>query len=155
MTSRLARPSIYSNHFNIILGISAVEYFMKEKKKSKSTSKRQTFKRSQRLQSAKGWVGSYIGKSLVRGYRKRFRVDLLTAIAELKMLGADIDPQYEHAIRLTVSNLTETGRKKKEAHSTLTDYQNEAFAYIIGHTSGGAPYGLRWDELPACDDQDE
>ena len=47
-----------------------------------------------RLQRAKTWLSSYEGKNVVRGYAKKYRVDLLSAISELRILGVEIKTEY-------------------------------------------------------------
>jgi hypothetical protein len=39
--------------------------------------------------------------------------------------------------------------KKKEEQNKIDPLieSDETFAYIAGYTSGGAPYGVTWDEL--------
>lgn len=44
--------------------------------------KKQT-KREQLLQTAKLWLPKYVGKHIVKGYRKHFGVDIMCAITEL------------------------------------------------------------------------
>ena len=42
-------------------------------------------------------------------------------------------------------------RKKKNKESELLleqdEFYDEDFAFIAGYTSGGAPYGIRWEEV--------
>jgi hypothetical protein len=40
--------------------------------------------------------------------------------------------------------------KKKKRHQEFNDvyaYSDDHFVFIAGYTSGGAPYGITWDEL--------
>ncbi len=75
----------------------------KRKKKKKSLPPRtKRMNRQRKLQSAKLWLESYKGKQPVHAYRRRYGVDLLCAIAELKKLGLKIDPQYEEAVKRSV-----------------------------------------------------
>ncbi|MCA1789905.1 MAG: hypothetical protein LC667_08600 [Thioalkalivibrio sp.] len=109
---------------------------------------RNTLTRARRLQRAKRWLASYRGKNLVRGYTKRFGVDTVCAIVELRMLGVDIpDARLEQARRDERARAAQRARRKeKDAAGTLCDWDGE-FAFIAGYTEGGAPYGIRWDEL--------
>jgi len=121
-----------------------------KKKKKKGRPQKTTLKRVARLQRAKVWLGTYTGKHLVKGYRKKYRTDLLTTITELRMLGVEINVAYEEAVKRSVADLAEQRRKLKEAKANellpAVD-QDDTFAYIVGYTSGGAPYGLTWAEM--------
>lgn len=60
--------------------------------------------RQGRLESAKAtrWVEKYEGKNLIKGCAKWFAVDLLCAVAELRMLGVEISREREMQLRGTV-----------------------------------------------------
>jgi hypothetical protein len=109
---------------------------------------RKTLTRARRLQRAKQWIPSYRGKNLVRGYMKWFGVDKVCAIVELRMLGVDIpDARLEQARRGERARAAQRARRKeKYATGTMCDWDGD-FAFIAGYTEGGAPYGIRWDEL--------
>ena len=118
-------------------------------------------KREARLQSAKQWIPQYEGKSIVRGYAKHFGVDFLCAIAELETLGVKLDPNYVAQLKCTVENRRlEKQRRKKEKQEeqlqTIDEDSDDTFAFIAGYTSGGAPYGITWEEWEEqgmdCDD---
>jgi len=104
-----------------------------------------------RLKRAKSWLSSYEGKNVVRGYSKKYRVDLLCAIAELRMLGAKIKPEYEQAVRQAIAQRIEQNKTQKEVKNPefdgISDHQDGDFVYIAGYTIGGAPYGVRWEEM--------
>lgn len=120
--------------------------------------------RAGRLQSARatGWVKSYHGKSLVRGYCRHFGVDPLCAVAELRQLGVQIDPDLEEQLRRSVAceAASRGSRDQKEAEDVedLWD-SDDTFAYIAGYTSWGFPYGVTWEEheklSSTMDDQGE
>ncbi len=46
-------------------------------------------------------------------------------------------------------------KKKQTAEEELPWEQDERFAVIIGYTSGGAPYGLTWEEAEAFGMQEQ
>jgi len=123
---------------------------MKKKQKKKSSPTRKTLKRPQRLLLAKDWVPAYTGKKIVAAYSKKFRTDLPTAIAELRILGVEVSAAYEAAVLTTLAAIAAKRKEMKEAaanaHLGGVD-QDDSFAFIVGYTSGGAPYGLSWDEL--------
>ena len=79
---------------------------MSKKKRHTSQPRFHPMKRAARLSNAQAWLPKYDGKNVVRGYRKRYGVDLLCAIAELQMLSARL------GMRLSMSeqrNATHTG----------------------------------------------
>jgi len=123
----------------------------RQKKKATKCPRRLRMKREGRLQSAKAtnWVGKFQGKHIVRAYRKWFGVDLLCAIAELRMLGVEVSPEYEDQARRTVEQQSRAKKRKSEiAEAPFDDMDcDETFAYIAGTTSGGMPYGVTWEDL--------
>lgn len=128
------------------------------KKKRKTTVIRTTQPRKKRLHLAKEWMTTYTGKNMVRGYAKKYRVDLLTAIADLRLLGLPITTEYEEAAKRTVEQRIMQNQQMKEVKTNqlnrLQGMQDDNFAYIIGYTSGGTPYGITWEEMPVEDAED-
>jgi hypothetical protein len=116
-----------------------------------------TLSRARRLKSAKRWLATYRGKNLVRGYKKRFRVDDVCAVLELRMLGADLpDARLEQARRDEQSRTTGNARRKqKHARQAVFGESDKMFAFIAGYTEGGAPYGITREEIEALDAQTE
>jgi len=135
----------------------------KKKGKQSNTPRRKRFKREQRLESAKSWLPTYEGKNSFRGYRKRYGVDWPTALRELEMLRVEVDPAYREQVLRTVQEQAEARKRKHlekaaELGSMLGIEQDEYFAFIVGYTPGGAPYGVTWEEWEALDpesDEDE
>jgi hypothetical protein len=117
-----------------------------------NTPKRKRLKRPARLALAKSWMKEYCGKNIINGYVKWFGVDKICAINELKMIGVVIPENLERQIIESVkARIIEKQRirekmKNKEEHESFID-SDENFAYIIGYTSGGAAYGLTWEEF--------
>ena len=112
----------------------------------------QTLTREKRLRRAKRWIEQYTGEHIVKAYKKRFGVDQLCAMAELKMLGVDLDPGYvERATEAEMIRRAQLQEKKREREEQewLDKHadQNDQFFYIAGYTSGGAPYGVTWEEM--------
>lgn len=107
-------------------------------------------RRSQRIQSARSWLQTYDGeqKKIVKAYRKRYGVDWATAFRELEMLDVETDAVYKEQVLQTVQAQAEIKRLKKDERERLSrGYdQDDRFAMIIGYTSGGAPYGITWEE---------
>ena len=118
-----------------------------------STPRRKRFTRKQRLESAKEWIPANHGKNLVRRYRKWYGVDFVCAIKELEMLGYEIDPEYKNQI-LRQEEAKQKAAEKRKAQETrkkaedeyFNPDQDENFYYIAGYTSGGAPFGVTWEE---------
>lgn len=114
----------------------------------------------QRLKSAKStsWLEKYSGKNPIAGYRRWFGVDLLCALAEIKMLGFKVPSNLEAQIRESVAQealgrqrrkakkAEELAKKDAEDECFLSEWESE-FAYIAGYTSGGAPYGILKSEV--------
>ncbi|QTL98954.1 hypothetical protein GM661_13790 [Iocasia frigidifontis] len=109
--------------------------------------RRKRYNRKQRLTVAENWVPTYEGKNIVKGYSKWFGVDKVCAIAELELLGYEIDPKYKVQILKQYKAKSKAGKKKKrEEKSELAPWQDSNFYFIAGYTSGGAPYGITWEE---------
>jgi len=107
--------------------------------------------RPARLQAAKHWLPSYTGKNMVRGYAKHFAVDLLCAVKELEMLGYRISPEYIEQLKNSIEDLIrqrkEQKRAKRDKEIAMPFESDDRFFYIAGYTSGGAPYGVTWEEM--------
>ena len=110
--------------------------------------------RQERLRSARdsGWLRSFSGKKIVQAYRKRFGVDLLCAITELRLLGVTISQEYEEQVRRSVQNARNSRKEEKTSSETpeaLDEFpdSDERFAFVAGYTSGGLPYGVTWEEM--------
>ena len=111
-----------------------------------------TLTREKRLPRARRWIEQYTGTHIVKAYKKRFGVDQLCAMTELKMLGVNLDSGYvERATAAEMvrrAQLQEKKEKQKEqAWLALHANQDDRFFYIAGYTSGGAPYGVTWEEM--------
>ncbi len=133
----------------------------KKRKRKKSLAPRcKRMKRPARLASAKAWIPKYPGKNIVRGYAKHYGVDLLCAATELQMIGAKVDPGYIRQLKAIVEAKAEAGRRKKEKEreaEELEEYgqlhgSDEYYAFIAGFTSGGAPFGVTWEEVEEIED---
>ena len=130
-----------------------------KKRKQSNTPRRKSFRRDQRLQAAKNWLPTYEGKNVFRGYRKRYGVDWPTALRELEMLGVEVTPAYREQVLRTMQEQAEARKRKRlekaaELEGASGIEQDEYFAYIIGYTSGGAPYGITWEEWEELDDSE-
>ena len=116
----------------------------------KQTPRRKTLTKKGRLASAKDWITKYNGQNLISGYAKWFGVDKICAINELKTLGVVIPEKLENQIVESLKRKVEQRKLEKEKAEVLdiANYDTDNnFAFIVGYTSGGFPYGLTHGEL--------
>lgn len=74
-------------------------------------------------------------------------MDRLCALVELKMCGVEISDEKVEAARRDLERLcVDRAEKKALCAMEFGPDQDDRFACIIGYTSGGAPYGLTWEE---------
>jgi len=87
---------------------------MAKRKKKKSLPPRlKRMKRTDRLQSAKYWLQEFHGENVIRAYRKRYGVDWLCAVKELRILGVELDPVYVRKLEQTIEGQIKTNRRRK------------------------------------------
>ncbi len=123
---------------------------MGRKKKRQSKTQRKEI----RLQKARQWILTYDGtpKHMARSYRKRFHVDIMTAVSDLQAIGVEFTQEYLDAVkcseeeRLRQKRLKREQKKAREWESLYED-SDDTFAFIAGYTGGGAPHGITWEEL--------
>lgn len=118
------------------------------------TPRRKRLTKKGRLESAKHWIPKYTGKSLISGYAKWFGVDKICAIKELKTLGVNIPEKLENQIIESHNQKIEQRKAAKDKSDVFCtdDYDSdENFAFIVGYTSGGFPYGLTHEEFEASE----
>jgi hypothetical protein len=132
---------------------------MARKKKQNLPPRRKRMKRAQRLESAKSWLETYEGDKVVKAYRKRYGVDFECAFTELEMLGVQLDPDYKERVLQSVAAQVATkgckkAERKAEQERLLGIESDDRFAFIVGYTSGGAPYGLTWEEWEALAEEE-
>jgi len=75
---------------------------------------KRTRPKHQRLRMAKDWLPTYNGTKIVKGYRKKFAVDILTAISDLQELGVQLDPAYITAATAGETRKREQAQEKKQ-----------------------------------------
>lgn len=86
-----------------------------------------------------------------RGYKERIRRDIERGIT-LEILTAKKHKKTpeEKAIIMKRKKQQRRAKRKKEAREKLTAdeiLQDDRFFFIAGYTSGGAPYGVTWEEM--------
>jgi hypothetical protein len=118
---------------------------MKPKNPSKLP-KTKIYSREQRIKIAISWIKNYRGKNLVKGYIKHFGVDLLCAIKELEIIGIKIEPEYIKQLKIQRLNQNKPIKNENELEIESFD-SDDTFYYIMGYTSGGAPYGITREEI--------
>ena len=118
--------------------------------KRKSGQPGQALKREPRLRKARQWLSAYEGSEgkIVRKYRDKFKVDIPTALRDLQDIGHVFAPEYLKAVTLgEEQRLRQKAMKKLEQADREYDWRDDNFYYIAGYTSGGAPYGVTWEEM--------
>lgn len=70
-------------------------------------------KQTQQLQSAKQQLNKFQGESVIQAYKKRYGVDWLCAIKELKMLGIELDPIYIKKLQQRIEGQIKTNQRRK------------------------------------------
>ena len=123
---------------------------MAQKKKKKSAQPGQALKREPRLRKARLWLAAYNGdgRRIIRNYREKFKVDIPTALRDLQEIGHVFALEYVEAVlRGEEQRLRQKALKKQEQTSLDDDWRDDRFYFIVGYTSGGAPYGVTWEEM--------
>ena len=129
---------------------------MGKKKKNKN----KQLRRTQRISRGKSWLNTYKGEDMIEDYRKHYGVDLLCAVVELRMIGADISEDYENQLRQEEAYRRSSKKSKKKGKNQqeeefLDGFSDEHFAYIAGYTPGGVPFGLTHWEMAMLSDETE
>lgn len=121
-------------------------------KKKSGTTKIQ--RKEIRLQKARQWILTYNGspKHMAKHYRKRFHVDITTAVRDLQEIGVEFTQEYLDAVkrseeeRIRQKHLAKE-RKAQQEKDLLYENSDDIFAFIAGYTGGGVPFGITWEEL--------
>ena len=138
------------------------EWYTMKKGKGKAAKKAMKF--AERKIKAEKWVAEYdgtpYGGDIIKAYRKKFAVDRMKAVAELQLLGISLTKEQIDREKAAVKAYQElqkakkAKRKKKREQKRMQkdipifhEDQDDTFYYIAGYTSGGAPYGVTWEEI--------
>lgn len=125
---------------------------MKKRKMNKSNiPKHKRLNRNSRMIIGKQWISKFDGNNIVKSYSKYFNVDKLCAAIELEMLGHKVDPEYVKQLKANLEGECRARERRKRLEEErieqdLYEDSDDAFYYIAGHTSGGMPYGITWEE---------
>lgn len=121
--------------------------------KKKKRAPIRTLKKESRIARARNWLPTYEGTKVVRAYRKKFRVDTTCAVRELQEIGYEFQAGYvDNLLKAEAARIKQLQIKREEKKASrlieeYDDWQNDTFYYIAGYTSGGAPYGVTWEEM--------
>lgn len=116
--------------------------------------------RKYRLRSAKDWIKTYSGNNIVKGYSKKYSVDKLCAVKELRMIGIEISEEYERQLinsmeAIRQQRLSFKKKREDELNAECGFESDENFAMILGYTSGGFPYGVTHEEMEKVNNEEE
>jgi len=119
-----------------------------------------TPKSENRRRSAKSWIKTYSGNKIVKGYSKKYSIDKLCAVKELRMIGVEISEEYEKQMINSMEALRQQRlsykKKREDKLNALCGFESdENFAMIIGYTSGGFPYGVTYEEMEQINNETE
>lgn len=143
-------------------------------KKGKGKAAKKAMKFDERRPKAEKWVTAYdgtlCGGDIVKAYRKKFAVDRMKAVEELQLLGVSLTKEQIDREKAAVRAYQEARKAKKAKRKRKREQermekegllfgedQDDTFFYIAGYTSGGAPYGVTWEEMglePGMEDID-
>ena len=144
-------------------------------KKGKGKAAKKAMKFAERKPKAEKWVAAYdgtlYGGDIIKAYRKKFAVDRMKAVEELQLLGVPLTKEQIDREKAAVKAYQELQRAKKAKRKRTREQgriqkgdllffedQDDIFYYIAGYTSGGAPYGVTWEEMgmsPYMEDCDD
>ena len=106
-----------------------------------------------RIRLARQWLSTYegTGKHIVHAYRQKFKVDVTVALNDLGEIGA-LTPEQLTVKRQAEAIRQECLRREKEERELQAFYDrfpdsSDEFFFIAGYTSGGAPYGVTWEQM--------
>lgn len=113
---------------------------------------------AERFEKTRKWVEAYVGDNLLKDYRKKYATNLMQTIDDLQKLGVTVTPEQIAKEKQAVRAYQQQQRRKKvkrrarrRARQTESPLfhkeQSNTYFYIAGYTSGGAPYGVTWEEM--------
>lgn len=110
--------------------------------------------RPERLRAGKAWASQWGGNNIVKDYAHHFGVDHLCAAGDLKSLlraGVRIDPAEAERVNRKVAHqqrkrVRRSEKLNRQPEPPLVE-SDERFAYIVGRTAWGFPFGVTWQEM--------
>ena len=141
-------------------------------RKGKGKAAKKAMKFAERRPKAEKWMAAYdgtpYGGDIVKAYRKKFAVDRMKAVEELQLLGVSLTKEQIDREKAAVKAYQEIQRAKKAKRKRIRQQkkmekdnplffedQDDTFYYIAGYTSGGAPYGVTWEEMGFIPDMED
>lgn len=108
-----------------------------------------TLPRNKRLNQARKWLkeNGKDQKRIIHKYRKKFKVDVMSAIKDLQILGVKLDEDTINSIKKSEEKRIKRKQMKKQELEDHLFESDEDFAFIAGYTNWGFPYGIQWDEI--------
>ena len=85
-----------------------------------------------------------------KGYEERILRDIQSGITLETLMSKGHKKTPEEAAVMKQKKQQKRAKRKKEARDNLTKeeiLQDDRFFFIAGYTSGGAPYGVTWEEM--------
>lgn len=119
----------------------------KKKRNKPKKNAPQAMKRDIRLKHGALWVHGYLGQHIVRDYRKNFKLDPSATLFDLHELGVLDDAKYIQMQNAEDKRLNALKGKKKSQEVDIWEHSDDRFFFIAGYTSGGAAYGITWEEM--------
>lgn len=129
----------------------------KKKKPLKGKAAKKKMPQAVRLEKARKWLADYNGDNVLKAYRKKFSTDRMQAVRELQLLGLTFtEEQIAKEKRAVQAQIQQEKAKKAKRRARRQAAKEPAFSnpdqdgrffYIAGYTSGGAPYGVTWEEM--------
>lgn len=131
----------------------------KNKKKKKGKAAKQSLPQSVRLEQAKKWLETYSGENVLKDYRKKFATDRMQTLQELQLLGFTfteeqiakekraVEARRQQELAKKRKRKLRRQEKKQGGPHPVQMEQDDRFFFIAGYTSGGAPYGVTWEEM--------
>src|SRR4030088_2651266 len=104
--------------------------------------RRHRMRKRQRRDSARDWIHSG-ARVTVKTYAKRFGVDMYTAYDDLTAIGFPLSASAEQWARRPPSTAKELADDDGDEGWIRLDGRR---FFVVGYTSGGAPYGVFEDE---------
>ena len=104
--------------------------------------------RQNRLRKAKEWFpeqGFTEDSHIVKAYRKKFNVDKDCAMRELCTIHV-LSPEKQKSYEDQLAAKKRKRQERRMPKEYINPDQDEHFYFIAGYTSGGAPYGITWEQ---------
>ena len=130
-----------------------------KKKKKKGKAAKRSLPQSVRLERAKKWLETYSGENILKDYRKKFATDRMQTLQELQLLGLTfteeqiakekraVEARRQQELAKKRKRKLRRQEKKQGGPHPVQMEQDDRFFFIAGYTSGGAPYGVTWEEM--------